>query len=954
MTCFVDDYELKFSFLPATKGKGRQQSHPNLFTNIGKLYLENEMHYFDCGEVCDVRGDIREFKFHLNTLILCGKPGKFILKIRIIHRARQKPELCRTMNIVIRPIETDCRYIVNFPDTVFEGDLSEEPLRFTSAWEPKLFERAPWTWSEQQNGNFDHFFVNNYASGQITLHLNNVSISMNQRSYEGQLVFTMALGQTLLPDTHEPTSSFAIERIQKHRPSNYNISFRPSSSNSRNTIRGKLNEMFFVSPPKASHGILLHWKTTTDQWDAPTANSLVEQINLRYQVIKDVRLQPQAEILCHAGEQTELLIAVVSDAEDDNQVLLSKPDDYNINLTVQKGRGAAISHDVEIVSAGTGKLVLVKFLAPQSAAGPEYNCTLAVSSKRARSSDQSITVMLCKIVIVPQSGYLRFESGESPMHLVPTSKPSFYELKNMKLRLKTHSSVHNSPYANSLLKLQAHNTATMKEATVEKNGPAAFKLRNSVCDAEFLKFSIGPLLPNTKVKIQVFVQDVDQVTVVRKCYIDLLVPSDIPGQASSASSAQHASSFADDAKRLDKSCRDLDLTLKEQEAKKQRYEELKRLEGSIKTVDFGSEDDALTLRQKILNIPGCYIAGDTAKVLLPVFYLHHTIACSIEQLPESSKHLLELPTNTELKTAGAILAWKLSELLQQDTFATVIIDAKHANRNMSSLQIHQAEEKAIREVASQFGQMKFRFLRVCSMERFDENRRNLFERFPLIAADEHFITDPATPKLFDRCEMKPPQCESVLDRPIGFLDWAVNLLHFDPKIAALQFRLKFWLPLLQNVAVFDRSQHAEEYKKYRENPDIGLPPITIITVFDDYFFHHDSASGISSYRSAPKPDDVTELYKREWGMRVAPAIDRLSSIKREIETMDVTLDSFRTRLRESQQQLLRLDPSAAANWAVEVVPGQRDGRGGRAARREEGGAQPSKRTKFGESPGNLE
>ncbi len=374
------------------------------------------MHYFDCDEVCDVRGDICEFKFHVNQLIFCGKPGKFILKIRIIHRARQKPELCRTMNIVIRPIETDCRYIVNFPDTVFEGDLSEEPLRFTSAWEPKLFERAPWTWSEQ-NGISDHFFVNNYTSGQITLHLNNVSISMNQRSFEGQLLFTMALGQTLLPDTHEPTSSFAIERIHKHRPSSYSINFRPFSLNSRTSIRGQLIEMFCVSPPfvfrKASHVILLHWKTTTDQWDAPTANSLVEKINLRYQVIKDVRLQPQAEILCHAGEQLELLIAVVSDAEDDNQVLLSKPDNYDINLMVQNGRGAAISQDVRIVPVCTGKLVFLKFSAPQSAAGSEY--TLAVSSKRARSSDQSITVMLCKIVIVSQS-------GKSPMHLVPTSK----------------------------------------------------------------------------------------------------------------------------------------------------------------------------------------------------------------------------------------------------------------------------------------------------------------------------------------------------------------------------------------------------------------------------------------------------------------------------------------------------------------------------------------------------
>ena len=370
------------------------------------------MHYFDCGEVCDVRCDIHEFKFRLNQLILCGKPGKFTLKIRIIHRARQKPELCRTMNIVIRPIETDCRYIVNFPaDTVFEGDLSEEPLRFTSAWLPKLFERAPWTWNEQ-NGISDHFFVNNYASGQITLHLNNVSISMNQRSFEGQLLFTMLLGQTLLPDTHEPTSPFAIERIHKHRPSSYSISFRPSS-NSRTTISDTGQLIVFVSPP--SHVILLHWKTTTDQWDAPTANSLVEKINLRYQVIKDVKLQTQAEILCHAGEQMELLVAVVSDAEDDDQVLLSKLDDYDINLTVQNGRGAAISQDVPIVPVCTGKLVFVKFSAPQSAAGSEYNCTLAVSSRRARSSDQSITVMLCKIVIVSQS-------GKSPMHLVPTSK----------------------------------------------------------------------------------------------------------------------------------------------------------------------------------------------------------------------------------------------------------------------------------------------------------------------------------------------------------------------------------------------------------------------------------------------------------------------------------------------------------------------------------------------------
>jgi len=952
----ADDYVIKFSFLPATKGKGRQQPLSNFFTNLDKFYLENEMHYFDVNEVCSVYADQREFKFHLSQLLLCGKPGKFILKISIIHRARQKPELCHTMNLVIRPNVNDCKTIVNFPaGTIFDGDVSEEPLRFTNTWEPKKFGKAPFNWNDK-SGNCDHFFVNNYASGQITLLLTNVSISMNQDAFEGQVEFKMVSGQTLWPND-EATSPFVIERKQKQRSSSYTVSFRPTASNSRHTIRGREIEMMFVSPPKASHCILLQWKSTTDQWDAPSASSLLERINLRFQTTKDFKMLPQQEVMCHAGEQMELLLAVVSYDEENRQLFLSKPDDYNIIFQLQKGRSAAISHDdVEIVTGGPGLgLVKIKVVIPQGAAtGNDYNGSLAVSSRRARSSDNSLIVPICKVCIVPITGYLKFESGESPMQLVPTSKPSFYELKHMKIRLKHHSSVHNSPYAHSPLKLTAQSTLACTNCTVEQHGTAVFKLRNSVCDAEFLKFSIGPLHPNAKVKIQVFIPDVDHKAVVRKCCIDLTVPSAVPGQASSASSAPHAADFADQAKRLDKQRRDLLSNIEKEEVKKQKLENLKHLEASIKTVNFGSEDDALSLSQKVISIPGCVIAGDTAKVLLPVLYLQNTIDYSIEQLPESKKHLLALPTDTELKHAGAMLAWKLSDLLQQDTFSTVIIDvSKHANQKMTAPQIYQAEKDAIDKVATEFGQMKFRFLRVCSIERADENRRHLFDKNPLIPADDNFITDVAKANCFDRCQMKPPQCETVLDHPIGFLDWAINLLLLDPKLAASKFRLKFWLPLLQNVAVFDRAQHAEDYKNYRENPDIGLPPITILTVFDDFFFHHDSATGISSYRSAPKPDDA-ELYNREWGMRVAPAIDRLSGIKRKISKLDDELHDTRKEYRELREQLVSMDPNGAAGWAVESALEDRDGRGGRAARREQGGAQSSKRTKFGESPGNLE
>jgi hypothetical protein len=157
------------------------------------------------------------------------------------------------------------------------------------------------------------------------------------------------------------------------------------------------------------------------------------------------------------------------------------------------------------------------------------------------------------------------------------------------------------------------------------------------------------------------------------------------------------------------------------------------------------------------------------------------------------------------------------------------------------------------------------------------------------------------------------------------------------------------LPILQNVAIFDRSNHAEEYKKYRENPDIGLPPITILTVFDDYFFHHDSVSGISSYRRAPNIDS-DELYKREWGMRLAPAVDRLSFIRREIASIDSVVQSHKTRLADLRRQLQVLDPAGL------LGPGNRQ-RGGsvvKAAREEEVGMQSLKRTKFGESPGVFE
>jgi hypothetical protein len=381
---------------------------------------------------------------------------------------------------------------------------------------------------------------------------------------------------------------------------------------------------------------------------------------------------------------------------------------------------------------------------------------------------------------------------------------------------------------------------------------------------------------------------------------------------------------------------------------------MKHLEQSIKSVEISSGDDASSLRQKVASIAGCYMADDTATLLLPVYYLQRTINDSKTHLPQSSKHLLELPSDTELKHAGAMLAWKLSELLQQDTFATVIIDAKHATTKMLPLQVYQSEQDAIRALASKLGQMHFRYLPLCTIERVDENRRNLYEKFPLIPAEDDFIIDPAKPQFFDRCQFKTLQCDSVLDRPVGFLDWAVNFLHFDPKFAALKFRQKFWLPLLQNVAVFDRSQHAEEYKKYRENPDIGLPPITILTVFDDYFFHHDDSTGISSYRRAPKANS-DELYRREWGMRVAPAVDRLSFIRREIASIDLVVESHKRRLLDSTRQLQALDPTGTLGWAVEPFEGRASDRsGGKTARPHEVAAQASKRTKFGESPGSFE
>jgi hypothetical protein len=913
--------------------------------------LENAIHYFDTGATCDVSADLREFKFHISQLLLCGKPGKFILKIRIFHLAGRKPELCRNLNVVIKPNENDCILRANLPMDTVEGDLSEEPLHFISAWIPKLFEKAPWIWTDGENS-ASHYFVNNFSNGQITLHLTNLSICMNQESFEGLVTFKLVSGQTLLPND-QPTSVYAIERQQKNRPSLYSVSFRSSSSSSRGFIRGPAQEIFVSTPPKVSHCVLLQWKTSADIWDAPAADSLQEKINRRYRAIQDVSLlQPQQEVLAFAGEPIELLLVAVS-VDEYNSVYVPNPDDYNVILQVGKGRIVTASHEVDVVAFDSLKLLSVKFSAPSGAAGSDYFCALALSSRRARNSEYNNCIRLCNIIIVPSNGFLKFETGHSAMQLIPSAKSSFYDIKNMKVRLKTHVSIHDSPYANSQLALCAHGTTAMNPINVEKNGPAAFKLRNSVCESELVKFSIGPVPPlTTKVKVTVYVQDVDQTVGVRKCSMELVVPLALSSQASLASSAQNSATFADEAKRLAQQCSELQANLFAEETKKQKYEHHKHLEQSIKTVDFSSGEDASILRQKVANMSGCYVAGDTAKLLLPVHYLYRTIQDSIGQLPQSSKHLLEMLSDNEMKHAGAMLAWKISELLQQDTFATVIIDAKHSNSKMLPTQVYQFEQDSICKLARELGQMKFRYLPLCTIERVDENRRNLFERFPLIAAEDHFITDHAKPKLFDRCQFKNLPCESVLDRPIGFLDWAVNFLHFDPKLAALKFRQKFWLPLLHNVAVFDRSQHAEEYKKYRENPDIGLPPITILTVCDDYFFHHDSASGISSYRHAPNPNS-DELYKREWGLRVAPAVDRLSFIKRDLASVDLVLESHKKRLRDHVEQLRALDPSGSLGWAIESCNEQQDVSKGRATWQQVG-TQPSKRTKFGESPGVFE
>lgn len=937
--------------MPVTKGKGKQPPLTNFFTNLKPMHLENEAHYFDVGEICDVSADEREFKFYINQLFLCGKPGKFVMKIRIFHLAgTKKRELCLTRNLVIRPIENDCTLHANFPIDNIEGDLSEDPLMFNCTWAPKLFERAPWLWTERNGPS--NCFVNPFSNGLITLHLNNMAMAMNQEIFEGQVNFKLVSGQTLLMND-QPTSIYAIERRQKQRPTTYSISFRPTLSSSRSGFRGSMQEIFVLSPPKVSHCVLLQWKSSADHWDvhASAADSLYDKINNRYQAIKDVStLQPQQEVLSFAGEPTELLFAAVS-VDEFNQVHVSNPDDYNVILQVQKGRSPAVAQEVELFALDSLKLLSVKFCAPQGPAGAEYFCTLALSSKRARSSDYNISIRLCHIIIVPSNGFLKFEPVQRPVQLVPSMKSSFFDIKNMTIRLKPHGSVHDSPFANSQLELCAHGTTAMNQIGVEKNGPAAFKLRNCVCDAEFLQFSIGPVPPSTtKVRITVYVRDVDQSTGVRKCCMELIVPSALPGHAQLASSStQQAAAFADEAKRLSQQCIELDATLSSEEAKKQHLEHLKHLEQSIKTVDFSPGDDVLQLRHKVANLHGCYVAADTAKLLLPVYYLHHTIQESILQLPQSSRHLLSLPSNVEMKHAGAMLAWKLSELLQQDTFATVIIDAKHTNSKLLPSQVYQFEQDSICKLAQDLGQMRCRFVPLCTIERVDENRRNLYQQTPLVPAEEHFITDHAKPKLFDRCQFKNLACESVLDRPIGFLDWAVNFLHFDPNLAALKFRQKFWLPMLQNVAIFDRSNHAEEYKKYRENPDIGLPPITILTVFDDYFFHHDSVSGISSYRRAPNIDS-DELYKREWGLRLAPAVDRLSFIRREIASIDSVVQSHKTRLADLRRQLQVLDPAGS------LAPGNRQ-RGGsvvKAAREEEVGMQSLKRTKFGESPGVFE
>jgi hypothetical protein len=857
--------------------------------------------------------------------------------------------------MVIRPVESDCALFANIVQEVVEGDLSVEPLRFTCAWKPQLFAAAPWNWRDSSHCfSVDNvnYFVNNFSNGQITLHLHNICMIMNQESFEGQVTFNLVSGQTLL-DSSQPASVYAIERKQKHKQSSYQLSFRPTSSSSRSGFRNALVHIDVLSPPKVSHCVLLKWKTSVDSWDLP-AGSLLQQIESRYRSIKEANLmQPQQEILCFACEPTELLLAAVSVDEETNQVYLPNPNDYNMTFQLQKGRGVAVSHDVNIVTVDSAKLLSVKFSAPQSAAGSEYFCNLALSSRKARGSDYNISIRPCTVVIAPPNGFLKFETDPCAMQLLPNvTKESVFDIANLRISLKTHSSVQNSSFADSELRLCAYGTTALNSLGVELSAPSSvFKLRNSRFDSKVLKFSIGPIPPLTpKIRVNVFVPDVDQTTGVRRCCMELFVPS-VPGQSRLVSSLQHSAAFADEAKRLTQQCTELRETISAEEAKKEKYKLLKHLEQSIKTVDFEMGDEYSSLRHKVAMIPGCYVAGDTAKVLLPVFYLERTIHDSIEQLPQSSKHLLQPPSDTELKHAGAVLAWKISELLQPDTFSTVIIDAKWCSKSLPPSQIHQAEQEAIFRLASESGQMSVRYLPLCSIERSDENRRELYDRAPLVPAEEHFVTGHA--KSFDRCQFKNLPCDTVLDRPVGFLDWAVNFLHLDPKFTALKFRQKFWLPLLQNVVVFDRSKHAEDYKKYREHPGIGLPPITILTVFDDYFFHHDSSSGISSYRRAPNPASE-EIYRREWGMRVAPAVDRLSFISREISSIDSILESHRKRLNDSIVQLRVLDPSASLGWAIEPCTPHRSDHIGRAARKEVGNTQPIKRVKFGESPGGIE
>jgi hypothetical protein len=85
-------------------------------------------------------------------------------------------------------------------------------------------------------------------------------------------------------------------------------------------------------------------------------------------------------------------------------------------------------------------------------------------------------------------------------------------------------------------------------------------------------------------------------------------------------------------------------------------------------------------------------------------------------------------------------------------------------------------------------------------------------------------------------------------------------------------------------------------------------------------------------------------------MRLAPAVDRLSFIRREIASIDSVVQSHKTRLADLRRQLQVLDPAGS------LAPGnrQRSGSVVKAAREEEVGMQSMKRTKFGESPGVFE